>query len=58
MKQIKINDSKYSFEIQEDGQVKLYRCHEDVTKELGYNIVNDMAYMIADLQEQLPVTKK
>ena len=50
---MKINDSKYSFEIQDNGKVKLYRLGEDVTNELNYNIVTDMAYMIQAQAEAL-----
>lgn len=39
-------------EITDNGQVKLYRYNEDVTDSLGYNIVNDMAYMIDNLIEE------
>lgn len=49
----KINNSNYSFEIKEDGNVKLYRHDEDVTADLAYNIVIDMAYMIEELSNKL-----
>lgn len=52
MKKIQIENSNYSFEITDNGQVKLYRYDEDVTNSLGYNIVNDMAYMIDNLIEE------
>lgn len=52
MKKIQIENSNYSFEITDNGQVKLYRYDEDVTDSLGYNIVNDMAYMIDNLIEE------
>lgn len=52
-KTIQIPDSKYSFKVDEKGSVKLYCCGKDVTNQLDYNIVTDMAYMIEDLVEKL-----
>lgn len=52
MERIKINNSNYSFKIEDSGKVRLYRHDKDVTSELNYNIVLDMAYMLSDLLEE------
>lgn len=53
MGKIQIDNSKYSVSITDKGIVKIYRCDEDVSNELNYNIVVDMAYMIDNLQKKL-----
>lgn len=51
-----ITNSKYSFEILDKGGIKIYRCDEDITEQLNYNIVYEMACMIDDLLEKLNET--
>lgn len=55
---MKIDNSRYSFTIESDGTLKLYRDDEDVTEKLNYNIVYDMACMIDRLQNEREIIKQ
>lgn len=55
---LQIDNSKYSFELTQNGNVLLFCNNENVTTELNFNIVIDMAYMIDRLNKERETIKQ